>query len=320
MGSFPHAVIIGFIASLLAIIGCMFKNRFCLLAGMFLSLTTASPMLTFTRGAAGALVPSDAVAFILLLGLCFGSFEEISVSVVPTWRRPFIILMIFWILSVLLISSWNMPGLSTMASGRVTGSLSFIPLNVQITLFRLFRVVLLATFFLFISRLYIDQDNLQQIFWCVWIITVCLALAQLLTKFDIINLQLNSTTFWTYERGKWVLGYTKASTNRILFLGFFVTLILIYKSKFFKWFYIASAVLIVASLFGGGSRAGVLGLIVGLCILSIRARLQYVFFVIVGSVFLFTGGLLLIYYRQPELLEPFTIFFSDPILFPGSGI
>lgn len=308
MGGFPHAIIIGLVAFLIAFMGIVLRNRSWILASMLLSLTTASPMFTFTRGAAGAIVPSDMVALVLLLGLFFGGFNEMSSFVVPKWRRPFVILSVVYILSVLLVSSWNMPGLAEIAAARVTRAIPFLPLNVQITIFRLFRVVLLMAFFLTISKLIIDDRALHQIFLLAWIVTICLATAQVLTRFGIVNLQLSTTLFWEWGRGTWVLGYTKSAGNRLLFVGFFVTLILAYKSVVFKGLYIASAVLVAVSLLLSGSRAGILGLVVGMMVLSFRCKMKFLPFVLISMIVLGLAGFLIVRQYMPEALETYRIF------------
>ena len=314
MGGFPHAVIIGIIAAIITFFGIAQKNRGWILAGMLLSLTTASPMLTFTTGAEGAIVPSDLVAFILLLGLLFGGFNGMSSPIVPNWRRPYIILVILWVLSIILIASWNMPDLMQ-TFGWKARSILPLPLNVQITGFRLFRIGLLMAFFLVISRLAIEEYILNRVLFYCWLIAVCLATAQILHRFGVADLRLSSVYAQEFtEMGEYVLGYTKAATNRILFVGFFIALIMTYKSKVFKMWYIASAFLIVLSILLSGNRAGIVGLAIGIIVLTFRTKAAYIPLVLISTLFLTLSGFYAIYKLQPEALERFAIFL------PGSGL
>lgn len=314
MSSFPHAIVIGIVTALITFFGIFLKKRSWILVGMLLSLTTASPMFTFTRGAAGAIVSSDAVAFVLLLGLIFGSFKPISSSVVPKWRRPFIILFIVWLLSVLLIASWNMPGLMQTFGWRARSVIP-LPLNVQITGFRIFRILLLISFFLVVSKLTVDDRSLQRIFLWFCIITALLATAQVLIRLNIVDLQLQSSYVpWGAARG-YVLGYTKLAANRILFVGFFVSLILAYRTNVtLKGLYLALSILVVVSIFFGGSRATLFGLMVGMMVLTVRTKITYLPLVLIFVGGLGLAGFFIIRQWQPELFEPFEVFL------PGRGV
>ena len=310
MTGFPHAIVIGALASIIVLFGLFQKNRAWILGGMFLSLSTHSPMITFTAGAAGAIVPSDAVAFVLLLGILFHGFNGMTSPVVPSWRKPYIIVAIIWVLSVILIASWNMPDLAQTYGWKVKSVLP-LPLNVQITGFRLFRIGLLTSFFLVVPKLSIDEQIFHKVLICFWRVAVCLAIAQILNRLGVVDLGLNTRAFFErFGLGNYTLGYTKSATNRILFMGFFIALSLAYIRKLSKGLYIASAILMVASILIGGSRGGIVGLVAGMMILAVRVRMRYLLPVFFSAVVLAGVGLFIVNKYQPEALERFDVFFG----------
>lgn len=315
MGGFPYAIFIGVIAFIITSVGIIIKNRAWILVGMFLSLTTASPIMTFTRGAAGAIVASDVVAIALLPGIIFGGFYGISTSVVPSWRNPFIVLFIVFILSVSLVASWNTQNLDAISLAKIYIRIPFLSLVTQITIFRLLRICLWAAFFFTIAKLIVNENDLCLIFRCFLIVAFSLAIAQILNRLNVVDLRLTSTYIdVSYAKG-YVFGYTKAAVNRILILGFFTTFIAIYKSNLIiKGLYSALACLIVVSILMAGSRAGILGVVVGMTVLMYRCRIVYIPFLLIYLAVLLLSGYYIILLWHEEALTAFKIFL------PGSNM
>ena len=241
-----------------------------------------------------------------------------STSVVPNWRNPFIVLLIVFILSVSLVASWTTQTLDAISLAKIHMRIPFLSLVTQVTIFRLLRVCLWAVFFLTIAKLTINESDLRLIFRCFLIVAFSLAIAQILNRLDVVDLRLNSVYSEVGRAKDYVFGYTKAAVNRILFIGFFTCFVVMYKSNIIiKGLYSALACLIVVSILLAGSRAGMLGVVVGTTILIYRCRIRYMPFVLIYLAVLISGGYYIILSWHAEALTTFKIFLPASNLLSG---
>ena len=66
---YPYALVIGTVCSCMALAGFSLRRPAWVLTAMVISAVTASPIVSFTRGAAGAIFASDIVALTVLIVL-----------------------------------------------------------------------------------------------------------------------------------------------------------------------------------------------------------------------------------------------------------
>ncbi len=107
---------------------------------------TASPIVTFTRGAAGAVVAADIAGFFLLVLMLLFPFQRKSIQPnISNWHKPLKHLLYFMCVSVLIIAPiYNFLSISGEHLNRVQ-KIAGMPLPILMSGFRLFKLMTLLS-------------------------------------------------------------------------------------------------------------------------------------------------------------------------------
>src|SRR5690606_33368629 len=101
--AFWYALIVGLAAALLVILGCTMQRPRLLIGGMIASAVVASPVVTFTRGTAGAIYASDLVSLVLIFCYFLPSTKALLRPVAIPWYHSFRALVVFAMVSALIV-------------------------------------------------------------------------------------------------------------------------------------------------------------------------------------------------------------------------
>jgi len=267
---FPYALILGIFMSLLVFVGCVLGKRSFVLTGMIFSAIVASPITTFTRGEAGAIYASDMVAFTLLLCWLLPMTKSFICEFAPKWYKWFFRLTIAALFSVLFIAplfpgSLQQEGLL----GNVRSPIPGVPLVFLMAGFRFIRITLYFVYFLYATHMLMDEKTHRLVYKLILLAVLILAVCQIFDFLGIANLGLHLRGIeWQMAH---ILGQVKAAAGRLYLMGIFVTLILFYRPMFAPFYFAALGTMTIALLFNG-SRAGFVGIVVGLIIVGMRIR------------------------------------------------
>ena len=262
-----YPFLLGSICSLLIMIGVIKNNKNLVIIASLLPAFFASPFLTFTRGAAGAITASDITGLTLLMALIF---------VPKAWRSPYRILPVKLLISffvVIAISIWtmglyyNIQGIEHTQNLRTSNS-SLLPF--LIASFRSIKLLTLFSYVVFYCLISFDERNIKCLIRTVIIGSIILAVAQIVTRFVILDLALAYGDTHGIYIGPRILGLTKASVGRLLFIGAILCLALMYKRK--RIIYLFVLAILASGLVLSGSRGGVIATIVSLFFISILGR------------------------------------------------
>jgi len=271
---FPYALCWGIALSLLTLVGCMVGNKYYILTGMVFSALIASPITSFTVGAAGAVYASDLVAVVLLLCWFLPSTRALMSPVKPSWYRYYFWLMIVALFSVIFIAPLTTRAL--MERGlieRVRSPIPGIPLPFLIMGFRILRIILYLIFFAYPCRMLSDEKSLRFVYKIVLLTIVILGICQIIHSAKIMDMSfsLPGVGEWAIETRWYILGQQKMAVGRIYLVGIFVCLIFLYRS----WatpMYLAALCTIAMALLFSGSRAGLVGLLAAFFIFGLRSK------------------------------------------------
>jgi O-antigen ligase len=272
-------LIIGLFCSIMICIGLRKRNKNLIIIFSLLPPFFASPFYTATRGAAGAITASDFTGIVLWICLLF--FPK-------NWKSP------YRILSVRLLTLWMMiMGLSIFTTGVIyncAGIVSSQMVNIRfsntlvlpvlIASFRFFKLLTLFSYCAFFYVIYLNEKNIKWILNTIIFGSVLLAAAQILTRFDIIDFALAYGDTYNQYIGPRILGLTKASVGRILFVGIFLTLVTFNQDH--RILSIFAMIIMTGGLVLSGSRGGIAALMVGLIPIYFFGRIRGV---VIGGFF-----------------------------------
>jgi O-antigen ligase len=269
---YQYAFIVGVVMSMIAFIGCTLGKRSFVLMGMIFSAIVGSPVVTFTRGAAGAIYASDMVSFVLLICWWLPGTRSFVCELRPQWYKPFFRLMMLALVSVILVAPVFSAGITgTGLAGNVTVTVRGIPLPILMAGFRFIRIVLYMMYFVYAAHMIMDEKTLRFVNKIIAVAVVILAVCQILNFLGVAELGLASREVeW---QGGYILGYSKAAAGRLYLVGVFVTLILLY-GRWSAPIYLVAIAAIGTGLLFGGSRASFVGLLVGLFVLAMQAKVM----------------------------------------------
>ena len=262
-----YPFLLGTICSLLIMIGVMRNNKNLVIIFSLLPAFFASPFLTFTRGAAGAITASDITGLTLLLALFF---------LPRAWKSPYRILPVKLLISffvIVAISIWtmglfyNLQGVEHTQNLRTENS-SLLPF--LIAGFRSIKLFTLFSYLVFYYLAFLDEKNIKCLINTIIIGSIVLAVAQIITRLGIFDLALAYGDTHGVYVGPRILGLTKASVGRLLFVGIVLSLVYMLKGK--KLVYLISLPILASGLVLSGSRGGVVATIISLFFISILGR------------------------------------------------
>jgi O-antigen ligase len=268
--TYLYAFVVGIVMSAIVLIGCMFGKRSFVLTGMIFSAIVGSPVITFTRGAAGAIYASDMVSFVLLICWWFPSTKSFICELTPRWYKPFFRLMMLAVVSVILVGPLFSGGIAGAGlAENVSVSIRGIPLPILMAGFRFVRIILYVVYFVYAAHMIMDEKTFRFVCKLITVGVVILAVCQILNFFGVAELGLASREVeWQHSA---ILGHSKAAGGRLYLVGIFVTLILIYGRWSAPIYFVFLATIGMGLLFSG-SRAAFVAMLVGVFILAMRAR------------------------------------------------
>lgn len=268
---FWYALILGLLMSLIVLVGSVIGNRRLILAGMIFSALIASPIISFTRGAAGAVYASDLVGLTLLVCLFFSHTRALMFPVAPKWYRSFFWLMILAMVSVLFVAPLATVRLAEAGLREyVRSPIPGVPLVVLMAIFRLFRIIFYLIFFVYACRLLSDEKSLHFVYKAMFFSIIILAICQIITFFGIKDMGLYLPGL-EYQEAH-ILGHPKAVLGRLYLVGILVSLILLYRSLLSPVYLLGLGTIVMGLLFSG-SRAGFVAVLMGFAILALRGKL-----------------------------------------------
>jgi O-antigen ligase len=268
---YTYALVLGVVLACVAFFGAATGKRSLILGSMVLGAACASPITTFTRGAAGAIFPGDIVALALLFCMISGITRRMFYPSTPVWYRRFLLWIGIAAVSVVFVAPLFTLRLEySEFAARVRSPIPGLPLSVAMAGFRLVRLVLYWVYFAFAVRLVMDAKTIR--FTCKVIVVAITALAvcQIVTFLGIADMALYLPGE-EYQQAH-IVGHAKAVVGRLYVAGFFVCLILLYRSAG-SVFYLGAMATMVTAIYCSGSRAALLGAMVGTVVFTLKARL-----------------------------------------------
>lgn len=304
-----YALALGIVLASVTVFGAATGKRSLILASMVLGAASASPITTFTRGAAGAIFPADLVALALLFCMATGMSKRMFYPSTPTWYRSFLVWMGLAAVSIISVAPLFTLRLEySEFAARAQSPIPGLPLSVAIAGFRLMRLVLYWVYFAFAVRLVMDARTIQ--FTCKMIVVAITALAicQIVTFLGIANMALYLPGE-DYQQAH-IVGHAKAIVGRFYVLGIFVCLMLLYRSAG-SLFYLGAMATMATAIYCSGSRAALLGAVAGTLVFTLKARLggKIVAGILIGLALASVTHLVAL---DPERAEKFSEVVQDP--------
>ncbi len=229
------------------------------IAGLMVPVFFASPFITVTRGAAGAITCSDMTGLALLAVLLFfpGNWRSTR-RPVPAW--PFVLLFLMMMMSIWTSGLYyNFIGIKQSQSGhlRVAAS-AFLP--VYMAGFRTLKLMSLGSYCFFFYILFLDDDSRDWLLRVVILGTVLVAVAKTMTLLGLMDLSLSYGDTGGVYIGPRILGHAKATIGRMFYIGILLSLARYDKGS--KLGMTTALVVLTGGLVLSGSRAGIFALII----------------------------------------------------------
>jgi O-antigen ligase len=236
------------------------------------SLVSNSPITSFTRGAQGAIVPSDIVAIVLMAVFRLQSTQSMFCALVPGWYRAFRYFIVAAIFSAIAVT----PFFVDLGAGGVLGNVKYtignVPVELLMALFTVFRVVMTVPFIAYAVRLTTDQDFARFTMKMVWAGIAVLALCKLVSVYGIADMGLYLSDR-EYQADR-LLGYSKSETTRLLSMGVFLSVFLARKFRGVSLLYPLGALIMLSSLFFAGGRGSLFGVTAGFIFMILWGKLN----------------------------------------------
>lgn len=304
---YTYPIIVCIFCGVFIIAGFILRNRKLVAMGTLASCFTASPMLTFTRGAAGAVIASDIVGWVLLVSMILFPSLANNDSKRVSWVAFFWALILIIIISIIFVGPiYNTFNMSLVHVSRVR-AIGGVPLSVLMAGFRLFKVIGLIAIFMYFSRVNWQKKEFDHVIDLILFLFLILAVAEIMTRLGIVNLSLAVNPDADYS-GPRVMGFTKATISRLCVVGMFLAIMRMYKS-----FSILKGLLIsvlLLSILMSGSRGALLAIAVGIMLILYYGKLGgLVVFLAVITVFI--GGVYLVDSLNEEVTRRLLLTF-DP--------
>ncbi len=265
-----YPLFLGILCSFCIIYGQIKKSKSIVIFFSLFPAFFASPFISFTRGAAGAITATDFTGVALICCLFFFPRNWRSPSSVATVKALKVFFLVF------LITIWT-SGFLYNLTGIENESLQYVrfkntwALPILMSGFRTFKLITFFSYCVYFYILFFDEKNVKWIINTIIIGSVILAVAQILTRFDIIDLALSYGDTHGYV-GPRIMGLTKASVGRIIAIGMVLCLIVI--SNYKKTFGIISLIILTGGLMLSGSRGGMVIIIVAFVPIILLGKLR----------------------------------------------
>lgn len=270
---YKYALIIAVVCSAIIVLGFLLRKKQWIAIACIASCFTASPIVTFTRGAAGAITASDIAGLVLLV--CIFAFPAFSHNKIPpiatqNWTNRVWQLLLLTLLSVFLIGPiYNFFFITSEFLTRVQ-SISGVPLPILMAGFRATKLLGLASFIIFFKNTPFNRADFYLILkWTLWLLAL-LAIAEVLTKLSIYDLSLYVAPDAEYA-GPRVLGFSKATIGRLCAFGVFLVMMRLYRSA--NPFMILIMCILVLGVLFAGSRGALLVILTGMLVFVLYGRL-----------------------------------------------
>lgn len=267
---FKYAFIVGVGCSIVALVGLLFGKKTWALTACLASCFTASPIITFTRGAAGSIIASDIVGLTLLVFLILSPRFGMQSKQPYIWRKIFWFFVFFVCGSIIFVGPiYNFYFFSSIFKSRVQ-EFWVIPLPILMAGFRITKILTLIPFIILFSRIQLERKEFDKVMSLLMLFFVGLAVAEIMTRLSIYDLSLYVDPNLEYV-GPRVLGFSKATIGRLCGFGVFLSMALMYRS-----FNVLKALIIIILLLGilfSGSRGALLIVLVGIAVIVIYGRL-----------------------------------------------
>lgn len=267
---FKYALVLGLSMSFVVLVGCTFRKRSLILAGMIFSSISASPVISFTRGAAGAIYSSDLVALTLLLCMMFPSTKTLFCGFKPDWYKWFFRLMMLSFVSVILVAPVFSEQIGkTGLEAHVTSPIPGIPLVILMMGFRLIRLTLFYVYFFYAAHMLMDEETKRVVYKLIIVAIFVLAICQILDFFGVANLGLVLKDV-SHQRAH-ILGHVRGAAGRFYIMGIFLALV------FFRRVFSAPLCFVILAVMGlalilSGSRGPFVGLLVAMLVVGVRSK------------------------------------------------
>ncbi|MFQ5590205.1 MAG: O-antigen ligase family protein [Phycisphaerae bacterium] len=271
-----YALVVGVVLAVAVCVGVVCGSKRLILFSMIFGAIVASPVTSFTRGAAGAIYPSDLVGAALLFCLVTGGARSLFSRVVPTWYRFFLALMLVCTVSVVFVAPFVTPDLSeTGIGGNVRSPVRWLPLPVAMAGLRLVRIMLYVVYFSYAARLAVDAKVVGSVSKAAILAITGLAVCQILTFFGVADLQLYlPRKGYEYMH---IVGHPKAAAGRLFMVGVFLCVMRLRRTASAPVYLAALAAIVVAG-YACGSRAALVGTGVGILVFAALANVGGKFF------------------------------------------
>lgn len=293
-----YPAILGLVCSIFITRGFATKNKFLVIIFCLFPAFFASPFITVTRGAAGAITASDITGMVLFFCL----FKMPS-----DWKSPYRIssvrfLIIFMILLGASIWStgifYNFYGISAEKTHNLRVSMG-LPLPILIACFRTFKILTLYSYLTFFYKVTFNEREIQSILRTIIFGSLLLAISQILTRLGVADLSLAyGDTGGTYV-GPRILGHTKGSIGRLMAVGGVLALSRIFTGS--KFYNLLALMVLTGGLILSGSRGGILVLIISLVPIFFLGRGRGVFIGGLGLIAILLASLVAL--QNSELMK-----------------
>lgn len=312
---FPYALVLGAVLSIVVLIGCATGRRTLILFGMVFAALVASPITSFTRGAAGAIYASDLVSFILLVCWFLPKTRALMFSETPIWYRRLFWLMMLALVSTVFIAPFFSGDLAgTGYASHVRSPIPGVPLVVLMAGFRVIKILLYLPYFAFSCHLLVDEKSLRFVYKTVLCAIVILSICQIIDSMGIKDLSFylprKLTTDFLLSRVNQILGHVKLAAGRLYLLGVFVCLILLYRS-WSSFIYLLAMGTIIMAILLSGNRAAFVGMLAGFAVLGFCGK-GFAKILVILFIALLPIGFMVLSIINPEITYTFTRIIQNP--------
>ncbi|WP_432798742.1 O-antigen ligase family protein [Poriferisphaera sp. WC338] len=295
---FWHPLIISLIAVMMTILGFKWRKKYIVIYALLLPAFTGTPIMTATRGAAGAIVASDVVG-IALFGLLFFIPREWLRSYKLKLHSYVNMIMMFLVISICFMGLfYNFISIDYSQQGNVRLT-SAIPLPILMAGFRMFKLIAFASYIYFFLAVRLDERDAITIINAIITGCILLALAMILTRLSVVNLSLAHADIRQVHIGPRILGLTKSSVGRLMCVGFVLSLLRIYQGG--KLFNLLGIIVTVGALSLSGSRGSLLALVVALMVIYVLGKSRGILLGTMGAVVIGIVGIVFLNYNQDIL-------------------
>ncbi|QQE10221.1 O-antigen ligase family protein [Planctomycetota bacterium] len=266
-----YALVIGLIAVTTIALGFRHRSKTLVIYALVLPAFTSSPIITATRGSAGAIVASDMTGIFLAIMMLFFFPKE--------WKRPFklkyqnyaIAILVCMMLSIFVTGlAYNFNAIDAEQQSRVNTVLG-MPLPILMACFRFVKLLTLASYVLFFLQIEVDERVVSHVIKAFMVGAIIMAVSLIVTKLNIYDMSLTPSAYMNRDNfGSRILGTTKSITGRLLSVGLILSLLKLCEGN--KLLSLAGLSSIALAIILSGSRGSLLAVAVSVMFIILLGR------------------------------------------------